>query len=81
MTAEICDLDIIVNAQHKVWHARVIDYAQVVELAVPSAHDRDGITVTYTHGPEGNREGDLVEGQNAPCGDGMVFDVTRTDKS
>lgn len=82
MAAEECDLEIIVNAQKKTRRTRVIEYAEVVELAFPSPHGPDEMfTVTYSCGPEGCREGILVEDQNVTCGNGMVFDVTRTDKS
>lgn len=38
-------------------------------------------TVTYRRGEGKKPEGTLVEGESVKVKDGMIFDVTRTDKS
>ncbi len=83
MSEERKKYELIVNAQPKPWMEKTINYLQVVELAFPGSHKPSEIfTVQYSHGPEKNRNGTLVEGQPAvEVKSGMVFDVTRTDRS
>jgi Multiubiquitin len=38
-------------------------------------------TVTYRKGPRKNREGSMTEGETVRIKDGMIFDVTETNKS
>ena len=74
--------NIFVNAQRKSWDAETISYSQVVDLAFPGQHGPNEIfTVQYSRGPKENREGTLVDEQKVKIKSGMVFDVTRTDKS
>lgn len=74
--------EIIVNAKPKSWNEDTISYLQVVDLAFPPPHTPTEVfTVQYSRGPEANRQGTLVEGQTVKVKSGMVFDVTRTDKS
>lgn len=74
---------IIVNARPKEWGEKVISYKEVVELAYDTSPDNPDITytITYSKGPESNREGSLVKGKSVKVKDGMIFNVTRTDKS
>jgi len=75
-------IEIIVNARPKPWSEETISYSQVVDLAFPPPHKETEIfTVQYSHGPKDHREGTLVRGQTVQVKGGMVFDVTRTDKS
>jgi hypothetical protein len=74
--------EIIVNGKRKTWEKSTISYSEVVDLAFPPPHkDTEFFTVQYSHGPEVNRQGTLVEGQTVKVKSGMIFDVTRTDKS
>lgn len=83
MTAEQhTKFEIIVNARPKSWHEETISYMQVVDLAYPPPHKPTEIfTVQYSHGPKDNPKGTLVDGQSVKVKSGMIFDVTRTDKS
>ncbi len=73
---------IIVNAKPKSWNEEIISYSQVVDLAFPPPHkETEVFTVQYGHGPKENPQGTLVDGQKVEVKDGMVFSVTRTDKS
>ena len=82
MVEEERKFEIIVNGKPKAWAAGTISYLQVVDLAFPLPHkDIEIFTVQYSHGPKENREGTLVEGQAVTIKSGMIFDVTRTDKS
>jgi hypothetical protein len=74
--------EIIVNGRPKSWTEDTISYSQVVDLAFPPPHKSTEIfTVQYSRGPKENPSGTLVEGQTVRVKSGMVFDVTRTDKS
>ena len=82
MSEERKKFEIIVNARPKAWTEETISYSQVVDLAFPPPHKPTEIfTVQYSHGPRENPQGTLVEGQSVRVKSGMVFDVTRTDKS
>lgn len=82
MVEEERKFEIIVNGKPKPWYEETINYSQVVDLAFPPPHKPTEVyTVQYSHGPKENREGTLVEGQSATIKSGMIFDVTRTDKS
>jgi hypothetical protein len=73
---------IIVNAREKKWHEKDISYEQVIELAFGSYSEQENtvFTVTYSKGVDG-KEGSLVKNQSVKVKDGMIFNVTRTDKS
>ena len=74
--------EIIVNGKPKPWHEDTINYSQVVDLAFPPPHRTTEIfTVQYSHGPKDDSQGTMVEGQSVTIKSGMIFDVTRTDKS
>ena len=74
--------NIFVNARRHSWEDKTINYSQVVGLAfLPPYGPNEIFTVQYSCGPKENREGTLVEGQKVEIKSGMVFDVTRTDKS
>lgn len=78
------DFVIIVNAQKKTVTQRVLTFNEVVALAfgpIPPNNDTVAYTVTYRNGPHSNPEGSLVEGQSVKIKDGMIFNVTKTNKS
>lgn len=73
---------IIVNTREHTVEKDEVTYDDIVSLAfnpVPSGPNVV-ITVTY-HRAEGNKSGDLLPGQSVKAKDGMVFDVTATDRS
>ena len=74
---------IIVNTREKRWNKKAISYEQVVVLAFGtcSEHPDTVYTVTYTKGPEHKRDGSLVKGQSVKVKNGMIFNVSQTNKS
>lgn len=74
---------IIVNGREQVVKQRELSFADVVELAFGSGAGGPNIifTMTYRRGENQKPKGTLVEGQTVNLNDGMIFDVTRTDKS
>lgn len=74
---------IIVNAQKKVVDARSrLTFEQLVKLAFenPPTGANVGFTVSYDL-PRKETQGDLYAGESIVAEEGMVFDVTLTDRS
>lgn len=77
------DITIIVNGRKKVVSKRKLSFDQVVALAFNPVPTGPNIlfTITYRHGPKVNPEGTLTKGETVRIKEGMVFNVTQTDKS
>ncbi len=77
------DTTIIVNGEKKVVPATELSFDQVVDLAFNPRPVGPNIVfrLTYRKGPKENPEGTLVQGCIVKIKDGMVFNVTATDKS
>ena len=74
---------IIVNGRKKEVSTKTLTFSQVVALAfnpVPSGPNVQ-FSVTYRKGPNQNHEGTMTEGETVRIKDGMIFDVTETNKS
>jgi Multiubiquitin len=75
---------IIVNARQRVVGKKEeLSFDEIVALAyeIPLTGPNIVFTITYRRG-EGNKpEGSLVKGQTVKVKDGMIFNVTATDKS
>jgi hypothetical protein len=74
---------VIVNGRPKEANQTHLSFWEVVKLAFPDAVPSQTtiFTVMYKRGPAHNPEGSMVEGQKVQLKDGMLFNVTRTDKS
>ena len=74
---------IIVNGQRKVVITRRVSFNEIVKLAFPTPPAGANIlyTVSYEDGPRVNPQGSLKEGQSVVVKNGMIFNVTATDKS
>lgn len=76
---------IIVNGRPKVVKDKdkMLSFREIVALAFDNPPTGDNIvfTITYRKGPRANPEGTLVEGGSVKIQDGMIFNVTATDKS
>ena len=74
---------IIVNGQKKVVTTRTVTFDEIVKLAFPNPPSGANIlyTVSYEDGPRKNPQGSLKEGQSVKVKNGMIFNVTATDKS
>ena len=77
------EVAIIVNGREKVVSTRELSFSEVVALAFENPAPGPNIifTVTYRKGDGKKPKGTLVEGETVKVKDGMIFDVTRTDKS
>lgn len=77
------EFTIVVNGRQKVVAQRELSFSALVALAFDNAPNTGNTiyTITYRRG-EGNKpEGTLVEGESVQIKDGMIFNVTATDKS
>lgn len=74
---------IIVNARQREVTQHTLTFDEVARLAFaqPPFGANTLYTITYRNGPAKNKEGTLVEGQTVKIKDGMIFNVTATDKS
>jgi hypothetical protein len=77
------EYNIIVNGRPKVHQGKWITFEQVVELAF-GASGNDGrtiYTITYSKGEDSKPKGTLTTGEKVRVKDGMIFNVTPTNKS
>lgn len=74
---------IIVNAREKQVEKDDISFEEVVDIAFSPAPVGENVlfTVTYRRGQGNKPEGSLLAGQSVKVKDGMIFNVTATDKS
>ena len=89
MTAPVAEnskvkmVTIIVNGRQKQVPKEVLSFDEVVALAydpVPTGPNVD-ITVTYCRGHGSKPEGQLTPDASVKVKEGMIFDVTATDRS
>lgn len=74
------EVTIIVNGREKKVAKDDISFTEVVALSGLPSNPNTIFTVTYRRG-QGNKEGTLVEGETVKVKEGMIFNVTATDKS
>lgn len=74
---------IYVNTKPKTVEKDEITFEEIVKLAYdnPPSGPNWVFTVTYHRGQGNKPEGSLRQGESVKVKDGMVFDVTATDKS
>lgn len=74
---------IIVNGKERTVTDHRISYEQLVALAFPGAggNGKTIYTVTYRKGEDKKPEGTMVAGDAVTVKNGMIFNVTATDKS
>lgn len=74
---------IIVNGRDKLIEKERITYEEVIILAFGTYEQSPNIeyTVTYSKGKRPKQKGILEKGESIMIKEGMIFNVTRTDKS
>jgi hypothetical protein len=77
------DYTIFVNGRQKVVTAKELSFADIVALAFDNPPSGPNIvfTITYRRGEGHKPEGTLTEGESVKIKEGMIFNVTATDKS
>lgn len=77
------EFTITVNTREKIWDKKEISYEEVVVLAY-GVYDNDEkvvYTVSFSKGDESHKEGSLVKGVSVKIKNGMIFNVSRSNKS
>jgi hypothetical protein len=75
-------ITIIVNARPKSVEKDEISFEEIIRLAYDNPPTGPNWVFTVTcHRGHGNKEGSLHPAETVKAKDGMVFDVTATDKS
>lgn len=72
---------IIVNGREKEWSEKRITFKEVVILAFDTYEENEFIVYTVTYKYKAHKEGTMVIGDVVKVREGMIFNVTRTDKS
>jgi hypothetical protein len=74
---------IIVNGRQKVVTKDELSFDEIVALAYDNPPSGENIvfTITYRRGHGHKPEGTLVQGETVKIKEGMIFNVTATDKS
>jgi hypothetical protein len=74
---------IVVNGQKKTVEKEALTFDEVVALAFDPVPSGENVmfTITYRRGHGEKPEGTLTEGETVKVKEGMIFDVTATDKS
>ena len=77
------EFTIIVNGRQKVVTERNLSFDAIVVLAFDTPPSGENIlfTITYRNGHGNKPEGTLIQGGTVKIKDGMIFNVTATDKS
>jgi len=77
------EFEIIVNSREKIITEKELSFAEIVALAFENPPSGPDIlfTITYRKGPHRNPEGNLLEGGTVKIKNGMIFNVTSTNKS
>lgn len=72
-----------VNSRPHQVHAEILTFEEIVQLAFPGAPTTETrvYTVSFKRGPASNPQGTVVENGSVYIKDGMLFNVTPTDKS
>lgn len=83
MEKEIKHIEVIVNGQPKSVAKEDLTYQEVVEMALGVYEGNPNIayTVLYFKGNESKPKGELVKGEILKIRNGIVINVTRTDRS
>lgn len=71
---------IIVNGREKEVDHKVVSFAEIVALSKLQGDANTIFTVTYSNGRH-HAKGSMVEGDTVKIKDGMIFNVTPTNKS
>jgi hypothetical protein len=72
---------VVVNGREKVVTAKELSFADIVALSGLPGGPNTVFTVTYRRGEGKKPEGTLVDGDTVKVKDGMIFNVTATNKS
>ena len=74
-------VNIIINGRPREVSGKTISYSDVVQLAFPNEQPNQDIIYTVAYDNPHGKDGTLVEGQDVKLKEGMIFNVTKTNRS
>ncbi|MBM9616031.1 multiubiquitin domain-containing protein [Desulfobulbus rhabdoformis] len=74
-------ITIIVNGRPREVSDKRISYTEVVQLAFPDVQPNQDIVYTVAYDNPHGKDGTLVDGQEVKLKEGMIFNVTKTNRS
>jgi len=76
------EITIILNSEKKPWSTKEITFKEVIILAFGEYVENEQIaySVTYSKGPDDKKEGTMIKGSVVKVKEGMIFNVTRSNK-
>lgn len=72
---------IVVNGRPRVVTGKTVSYEEIVKLAFPDDPSNQDIDFTVAYANPHGKDGELVAGQEVHVKEGMVFNVTKTNRS
>ena len=72
---------IIVNGRQREVVGKNVSYSQIVQLAFPNDQPDTNIEYTVAYANPHGKDGTLVNGQEVHVKEGMIFNVTKTNRS
>lgn len=72
---------VIVNGRPREVTAKTVSYEEIVKLAFPDEPSNQDIDFTVAYANPHGKDGTLVAGQGVHVKEGMVFNVTKTNRS
>lgn len=72
---------IIVNGRPREVTGKTVSYEEIVKLAFPDEPSNQDIDFTVAYANPHGKDGTLVAGQGVHVKEGMVFNVTKTNRS
>ena len=72
---------IIVNGRPREVIGKTVSYEEIVKLAFPDDPSNQDIDFTVAYANPHGKDGELVAGQEVHVKEGMVFNVTKTNRS
>lgn len=74
-------ITIIVNGRQREVTGKTVSYEEIVKLAFPDDPSNQDVDFTVAYANPHGKDGTLVAGQNVNVKEGMVFNVTKTNRS
>lgn len=72
---------IVVNGRQREVCDKEISYSEVVILAFPDDQENEAIEYTVAYSNPHGKDGTLVNGESVHVKEGMIFNVTKTNRS
>lgn len=72
---------IVINGRQREVSGQSISYSQVVQIAFPDDQVDEAIEYTVAYANPHGKDGTLVNGQDVHIKEGMIFNVSKTNRS